>query len=144
MRPKVMATFERLSLLSILLSVAQVVAQGDGEVDQAYAELGTAILGSIILLTIMLVFLASRKRSDFARWALVSLAAFGLLSTGEVIILAIKSPGRVDALVAVDAVAAALQLIAVMMLFSREARAWFADTEKSDGLAVRKSGDALR
>lgn len=130
MRPKAIATFESLFLLSIGLSMLQVT----GLLRARSGEGGTAVelvvaLG-VALLSVALVLLASRRRSNVARWVLAGLTALGLASAGYSLGKAMGADA-IGAGEAIDLISVALQFVAVAMLWTPAARAWFARRDVS-------------
>jgi len=77
MRPQAIVNFERLFLASILLSVVPLalIASEEGALAEMIVGIG------LMLLSVALVLLASRRRSNVARWVLAILTAIGLAAT---------------------------------------------------------------
>ena len=128
MRPKAIAMFELLFLISIGLSMLQV----NGLLRARSGEGGTAVelvvaLG-VALLSVALVLLASRRRSNVARWVLSALTGLSLASAGYSLGKAIGADA-IGAGDAIDLISVALQVAAVAMLWVRPAREWFAERD---------------
>lgn len=123
MRPKAIVTFEQLFLLSIGLSVAQLVLFAfEGDVSPEW--LGLAVF--ITLLSVVLVLLTSRKRSNFARWVLVVLTLFGIASAG----VGLGAGEPTDAAAMIGWAALAAQAAAVALLFAPAAGRWFSGRDE--------------
>lgn len=126
MRPKAIVNFERLFLASIVLSTVQLAMQAGARIGQVGPVTELVIEAAGILVSVLLVLLASRRRSNVARWLLVVLTALGLLATGITLGRDLGGGKGVDAAWLVSLLAIALQTAAVAMLFAPEAREWFA------------------
>ena len=123
MRPKAIVTFEQLFLLSIGLSVAQLALFAfEGDVGAGVLWIGAAI----VLLSVVLVLLTSRKRSNLARWVLVVLTLFGIASAG----VGIGEGEPTDAAAMIGWAALALQAAAVAVLFAPAAGRWFSGEDQ--------------
>ena len=116
MRPKAIVTFERLGLLSIVLSSVQILRlAATGRMSTGEVAVGAGG----VLLSIALVLLASRRRSRVALWVLSALTLLGVV--GAVYQLG----GAIEVAQVVDLIAIALQATAVTMAWTKPARAWF-------------------
>ena len=127
MRPQAIVTFERLSLLSILLSVVQLamVSSEDGG-----GATWLAVGAIPILVSIALVLLASRKASNVARWILTVLTLAGLAWTGFEVGRDFARGVRPDVGTWIGIAALLLQAGAVGLLFNPVARGWFAGRDE--------------
>lgn len=129
-RPHSIELFDRVFFSALALSVLGIVLFFDSnlralEAEPAFAQLGfgaafligiTAISAGILLL---LWYFISRKASSIAKWLLVALTAIGL-------------PGSISALttssglqLVLTAAVLILQVLAIVLLFRADARAWF-------------------
>ena len=125
MRPNAIVTFERLMLLSILLSTMQLILQsgiGIGNLGPTF-ELGLG--GGVLLLSVVLVLLVSRRRSNAARWVLAGLTVLGLAGVGIAVGGLLRAGGGFGVTTWLDLAAVATQTAAVAMLFTQQAREWF-------------------
>lgn len=127
MRPNAIVTFERLFLISILLSTVGLALLAGDRIGAIGPPLTEIVVGAaVILLSVALVLLASRRRSNIARWVLVVLTGLGLGTAGYEVGRILGSDGEgFGATTVVDLLAIALQTAAVAMLFVPEAREWF-------------------
>ena len=127
MRPQAIVNFERLFLASILLSVVPLalIASEEGALAEMIVGIG------LMLLSVALVLLASRRRSNVARWVLAILTAIGLAATGYEIGRVLGANEALSGVALIDLIAVALQTAAVAMLFMPGAREWFARREET-------------
>ena len=121
MRPKAIATFERLGLLSVMLSAVQVARLG---VTGRMSGIEAAVGAGGVLVSVALVLLASRKRSKIALWVLTAFTMLGVAAAAYA-----AGGGGIDAAQVVDFVSIALQAAAVAMAWTGAAREWFAGAD---------------
>ena len=127
MRPKSIALFEGLSLVAVALAALAAFLTFGGSVQGASArasagslEIASTIIG--IVLSLVLVLLTSRRRSNVAKWVLVLLVAVSVVMTVPQL-GAVLSSGLIGI---VHIASIVLQAVAVFFLFTPEARAWLA------------------
>lgn len=127
MRPSAIINFERLFGLSILLSVVQLALQAGAQIGVIGPTTLLLIQAAGVLLSLALMLLVSRRRSNIARWVLVVFTVLGVLG----LLGGLMAGGgfAVSDLVGIAGVVA--QAAAVAMLFSAGAREWFADSGAS-------------
>ncbi|QYJ07371.1 hypothetical protein [Qipengyuania flava] len=129
MRPASIIWFERLFLLSLLLGLGNAILSFDSavalvEADPVMAEMGWSggfVMGVVAFslgIPLLLTYLIARRASVVAKWVLVALVAIGFLmiSFDTENMLSLANIG--------SAVAALLQLVAVTLLFRRDAVEW--------------------
>jgi hypothetical protein len=127
MRPKSIARFEALSLLSVALAALSAFLTWGGSIpgSEARAAGGSAAMAAAalgIVISLVLIFFTSRKRSNVAKWILVVLVVVS-------VVMAVPRLGEIAAAGLVrlpDAASIILQAVAIFFLFTAEARAWFA------------------
>ncbi len=130
MRPPSILMFERLFLASLAVSVVSIVIGFDAMVDQLAREPGTAALGfgggflagTIAVgmaISLLLWFLIAHKASNVAKWILIVLAAFGLISIPAML----TAPW--DTTVLLGLTSYAFEIAALIFLFRDDASAWF-------------------
>ncbi len=122
MRPSAIVNFERLFLGSLVLGVIGLflfLGAGDG-----FPLLEITVLA----VTLLLVLLVSRKRSNPVRWILSAVTVIGV----PLLLLPLVRGEPFDTAVALSIVSSALQLGGVALLWTASARSWFA----SDGRAA--------
>lgn len=134
MRPKAVVRGEALFLGSILL-----VLVGTGLTwSEASATLGAAAalagLIAVVVVPALVLFWATRRRSDIARWLLVAWTAFSVWS----VLRQVARGTTFNALGAIAIVQVVLMSVAVVLLFARDARPWFAHAP------IRQTGDGGR
>ena len=129
MRPKAIITFERLFLLSIVLSTIQLAIDAGARIGRVGPITELVVEAAGIMLSVLLVLLASRRRSNIARWLLVAFTAIGLFATGADVSRTLRAGEGFDVALLVNLIGIALQTAAVALLFRPEARAWFARRE---------------
>lgn len=127
MRPKSIARFEALSLLSVgLAAVAAVLSWGGalpgGARQGAVGSAMIAATGLALILSLVLILLTSRKGSNVAKWLFVVLVAV----SAAVTVPRLGTIGAEGLVGTVDVASVVLQLVAIYFLFTAEARAWFA------------------
>lgn len=140
MRPRSIVLFDWLylgSLLGSLLAVPRAYSKATQSrtSDAALAQMGTSF--GTVLITVMAVafgislllwFLVSRRASNGAKWILVVLTAIGAIG----LIPSIRQPTADPTQSAIAIIMTALQVIAVVFLFRRDARDWFAGKRAVD------------
>lgn len=121
MRPSVILNFERLYLLAVAIELGRIIL--DREVLLANpAVLTTRLI--VVIATVALVLLTSRRRSKIARVVLTGAFLVGL----PVIADALK-PSTDSTATALTLAQLGLQAAAFLLLFSQEGRRWFASGE---------------
>lgn len=120
MRPRSVAIFEALYLLTILISVVQ-SSLGWHQVT-AIASPALVIAVQVITMAILLalVLLVSRRRQNWARWVLVVLFVIGLPALAKIVM-----SGQLPGSLWITIVQTVLQLVALFMLFTPPSQAWF-------------------
>ncbi|MDB5682386.1 MAG: hypothetical protein JWM75_84 [Sphingomonas bacterium] len=120
MRPRQILYFERAYLLSLAIAVVSLFLYWDAL--QAVASPILLVGASVVLMGVMvtLVLLTSRRRSAVAKWLLVVLTTIG-------IVMALPSVGGslsagIGGWLSIGQTL--LQLAAMILLFTRAARAW--------------------
>ena len=129
MRPASIVWFERLFLLSLLVGLGNAILSFDSavalvEADPVMAEMGWSdgfVMGVVAVslgIPLLLTVLIAHRASVLAKWVLVALVAIGFLMIGfdTENMLSLANIGA--------AVAALLQLVAITMLFRRDAVEW--------------------
>jgi len=130
MRPASIVMFERLFLASLAVSLVSVIIGFDTMVDQLAREpataqfgLGGGFLGGAMALgfaiSLLLWFFIAHKASTVAKWILIVLAVFGLISVPAML------AGPWDATVLLGLASYALEIAALVYLFRDDAKAWF-------------------
>ncbi|MBI1404028.1 MAG: hypothetical protein GC147_12550 [Porphyrobacter sp.] len=134
--------FERLYCASLALSAINTALGYDAtmaqlKADPAIAAMGMAnagfFLGTLALVyavALLLWFLTARRASNIARWILTLLTALGALS------VALSSGKVASAQSLATLLGTALQIGAIVCLFRRDARAWFAGDSAGAGPAA--------
>lgn len=120
------------TLLGILLNFGTLSAQAETEfAAQGLPEMGTGMLIGALLLSLAislgLWFLISVLRIGLARWALVLLTAWSILTTAKSLELGF------DSTMAWGILATVMTVAAIWFLFRPDARAWFAGTRGESG-----------
>ncbi|MBX7501319.1 hypothetical protein K3181_07680 [Qipengyuania sp. YG27] len=120
------------TLLGILLNFGTLSAQAETEfAAQGLPEMGTGMLIGALLLSLAislgLWFLISVLRIGLARWALVLLTAWSILTTAKSLELGF------DSTMAWGLLATVMTVAAIWFLFRPDARAWFAGTRGESG-----------
>lgn len=120
MRPRSVAVFEALYLLTILISFVQAALGWR----QATAIASPALVVTVQVITIVilltLVLLISRRRQNWARWVLVVLFVIGLPALARIVM-----SGQLPGSLWITIVQTVLQLVALAMLFTPPAQEWF-------------------
>ena len=156
MRPASIIQFERLYLASLAVVIIQSVAayfvmrEAFGRLPAgADAPPGTGgmfsglLIGSIIFglllsvgIPLLLMWLASRRRIEVAKWLLLAVSVLSVLGFLANLVMLVLMPGEVAqdlagfaqwqaGLVAIDGVSEALGVAALVFLFRRDATEWF-------------------
>jgi len=136
MRPNSIVLFERLVLLSIVLSLISVFVsweQTQAMLSAQNSPLGpTSILvtqGIMILLYLLLIYFIARKGSPVAKWIYVVLAGLGL-------VLGLIGIGQTFQLGTIPGVIALIQYVitaaTLWLLFRPDAKAWFSEGRGGD------------
>ena len=132
MRPPSIVWFERLFLLSLLIASIAMVTSFDTlvaqvEADPALAGLGwgrgavLAISAISLLLPLVLWYFIARRASNIAKWILVVMTLLGLLFVN-------LDAGQLGSLAGIASLTVTiLQLVAIVLLFRADARAWLSD-----------------
>jgi hypothetical protein len=120
MRPTAIVAFERLFVLSLLVGVVQCIVGWE----QAVAVVGSALavlLIEIIIagLTLLLIWLTSRRRKKIAKWILIIMFAIGLPQFVELLAENPASP-----FVILSFIQVILEIAALALLFTAAARIW--------------------
>lgn len=120
------------TLLGILLNFGTLSAQAETEfAAQGLPEMGMGMLIGALLLSLAislgLWFLISVLRIGLARWALVLLTAWSILTTAKSLELGF------DSTMAWGLLATVMTVAAIWFLFRPDARAWFAGTRGESG-----------
>lgn len=122
MRPSAIVIFERLFLLSIVISTVQLALQANEQVGVVGSPMGAIVLGAVVILfSVALVLLASRRRSNVARWVLAVLTGIGVAVT----LYDVISGAQLGLTGLLGLLAIGLQVAAVAMLFSPGGAGWF-------------------
>lgn len=140
MRPQSIVLFERFFLASLILGVINSALSFNNTLalmnaDPAAAQLGFGaafIVGTLVFsvaIQLALWFFIARTASDVAKWILLALTALG-------IVMALSSMGTLAQQGTLTLVLALfimlLQIIAIVMLFRADAKAWFAAKGRTD------------
>jgi uncharacterized membrane protein len=138
MRPKSIARFEGLSLVSVALgALAAILTRGGSIPGAAERAAGATMLVAVtvigLAISLALILLTSRKASNVAKWLLIVFVALGAAMT-----LPQLGATASEGLVGVANVASVvLQIVAIFFLFTPEARAWFEGRGGADGSDIR-------
>ena len=138
MRPTFIVLFERLFLLSLAIALVNGFLQYDALVaqvgnDPALAQLGwgsgaiLVVMAISLLIPLLLWYFIARRASAFAKWLLVLLTVAGLLFL-EIDIARVTAADTLMTLLVT-----LLQLVAIVLLFRADARAWLAGEDVVDG-----------
>lgn len=128
MRPQSIVNFERIYILSIILSiVAAFVGWDTMMANPAVQRFGPNFVWiteavSLIIMLLLLYFIA-RRASVVAKWIFVILFLLGLIG----FLMQLGTLFQTGILGIIQIVQIVLQAIAVYLLFRPDARAWFAD-----------------
>ena len=155
MRPASIIQFERLYLASLAVVIIQSVAAyflmretfgrlpAGADVPGAGGMFSGILIGSIIFglllsvgIPLLLMWLASRKRVEVAKWLLLAVSVLSVLGFLANLVMLVVMPGQVAqdiagfaewqaGLVAIDGVSEALGIAALVFLFRRDATEWF-------------------
>lgn len=130
MRPKSIVLFDRLFLASLIIGVINAVLSFDSMQAELAANPDTAALGwgpgmvvaviaFSLMIPLLLWYLVAYRASGTAKWILVVLTVGGLLFVSIDLqnLLSLANIGTV--------VVTVLQLVAIALLFSPDAKAWF-------------------
>ena len=132
MRPTSIVLFERLFLLSLAIALVNGFLQYDALVaqvgnDPALAQLGwgsgaiLVVMAISLLIPLLLWYFIARRASNIAKWILVVMTLLGLLFVN-------LDPGQLGSLAGIASLAVTiLQLVAIVLLFRADARAWPGD-----------------
>ena len=132
MRPTSIVLFERLFLLSLAIALVNGFLQYDALVaqvgnDPALAQLGwgsgaiLVVMAISLLIPLLLWYFIARRASNIAKWILVVMTLLGLLFVN-------LDPGQLGSLAGIASLAVTiLQLVAIVLLFRADARAWLND-----------------
>lgn len=132
MRPTSIVLFERLFLLSLAIALVIGFLQYDALVaqvgnDPALAQLGwgsgaiLVVMAISLLIPLLLWYFIARRASNIAKWILVVMTLLGLLFVN-------LDPGQLGSLAGIASLAVTiLQLVAIVLLFRADARAWLSD-----------------
>ena len=131
MRPQSIVLFDRLFLASLVLALINAVLAystllEEVEADPALAQIGGGpiVIGVVLaslLIPLVLWYFISRRASNIAKWLLVALVAGGLFF-GE---FGFAEGMTVPAILGL--VVTLLQVVAIVLLFRADARAWLED-----------------
>jgi hypothetical protein len=155
MRPASIIQFERLYLASLAVVIIQSVAAyfvmreafgrlpAGADVPGMGGMLSGIMIGSIIFglllsvgIPLLLMWLASRKRIEVAKWLLLVVSVLSVLGFLANLVMLVVMPGEVAqdiagfaewqaGLVAIDGVSEALGIAALVFLFRRDSTEWF-------------------
>src|SRR5690606_2155960 len=135
MRPQSIIMFERLFLASLATSVVSLVLNYQALTDTVAVELeGTglgagfvlAIVGVGYAIYLLLWYLIAHRAANWAKWVLVALLVFGLVSLPG----ARLGPWDLTALLGLASYA--LQVAAAVFLFRADAKAWLGGERAAD------------
>ena len=125
MRPTSIVLFERLFLLSLAIALVNGFLQYDALVaqvgnDPALAQLGwgsgaiLVVMAISLLIPLLLWYFIARRASNIAKWILV--------------VMTLLDAGQLGSLAGIASLAVTiLQLVAIVLLFRADARAWLSD-----------------
>lgn len=121
-RPKAIGLFETLFFASVAISAVVLFLQGSAAPSEGLSEATVAAVSAgVIALTVLIGLLASRRRSNVARWLLALLTAGGVAMT----LNGLLGGFDLDLPAILGLAGLALQAAAVAQLFGRAGRAWF-------------------
>ncbi len=121
MVPHNILRFEALLYASLLLDTLSMVVRDDGgDLEAASSGTERGVSALLILVFVGLVWLAARKRQNWARWVLI--AAFALSC---VAVLATITSGDAGAGVLFDIVSSVLTAAGLYYSFTGDAQGWF-------------------
>ena len=111
--------FELALLVAALFETAHLIGLYDRRAQVDGTALAIVFTALTPWLTMLLGLAVTRLRSSVAKWILIALVAIALLSAVRI------GPGRWDEpAIFLGAIAGALQIVAVAMLFTRTGRGW--------------------
>lgn len=136
-RPRSIRLFELLFLGALLLTLVGTALNWSSLVEQAASQAGAVRLsagalnaiagfsvGVVILIELALWFFIARRGSTVAKWLLALFTAYNVYS----LVGTVQAGAEWSTLPGIiSAVALLLQVMAVILLFTPDARAWFAD-----------------
>lgn len=120
--------FERLMYVSLLIGLLIFGLDGDRVAnkpeiqDLGGAKFVLSVLVASLALFVLFIWLIARKGKNWARWVFAGLFAIGLINTYQNIADLIQHNGLAAILSVAQVV---IQVFAVYLLFSPEARPWF-------------------
>lgn len=118
--PEAVVVFERLFLVSIVVGIVQAVDGWNDLLDRAPATTIMTMLVLTLGTQVALVLLASRGRSNAAKWVLLAMLLIGLP-----LYLSSLKDGTIIGRGLLSLIQALLQTISVALLFTPSAREWF-------------------
>ena len=141
MRPASIVLFEKLYLLSIVVSAIGIVLGWDQMIAAAGARPGISAgaqqgvaIGAVaftFLIAFVLLYFIARRASNIAKWIFVVLAAYGVFA----FVTGLSTAGiKLDAAFLTNAVSLALTLYCAWLLFRPDAKAWL-DSKGADAPA---------
>ncbi len=141
-QPQSVRRFELLYLLSVAASILGTFQTWDDTLDMfrqsAGVQLDPLILVGILAvlygISLLLWYLAARRRSNIARWILLVLMLISLIGLPAFFL------GSFDIIKALGLASTALSVAAVIMLFRPDARPWFT-REEAEMLVVKDRFD---
>ena len=127
--PSNVSWFEKLMYTVLVLGLVNLAI--DGQRLAAAPELrqigGVAFLAVVAILTdlilILLIWLAARRRKNWARWVMAVLFAVGLIPAIPTLAGVFQANPAAGGIMVVQSV---LQIVALVLVFSGNARPWFA------------------
>lgn len=128
MRPRSIVSFERVVLLMIVIGLADAVLNWEIlNAELARQGIGEGVAGAAygvsVVISLLLLWLIARRRSNVARWIYVVLCVASL----AVALPAIGALSRLPmSALLIEAAQWLLAILSVFLLFARDARAWFA------------------
>lgn len=141
MRPESIVMFERLFLLSLVVSAVSFVMSYEDAMravanDAAMQQFGLGegfVLGTLavsFVVYLLLWYLIAHRASSLAKWILIVLVGFGVAS----LLTALRGPLGLTVLLNVAVYA--LEVAALIFLFRADAKAWFRREPPSDPAAL--------
>ena len=123
--------FEQLMLASLALGVVVATAMYDHLIEHLGGLMQAALLMMAIYgASLALMYWISRRRSNVARWLLAAGSVLALLPY----LAHVMDMFHTSAVIYVSLLELALQAAAVQRLFTKSARAWFAETTPLDAM----------
>ena len=136
MRPQSIVLFDRLFLASLVLALinaalAYSTLVEEVEADPALAQIGggAIVIGVVLaslLIPLVLWYFIARRASNIAKWLLVALIAIGLFFGNFSFSDGLSLPAILGLVVTL------LQVVAIIMLFRADARAWLEGDTAAD------------